>query len=99
MTSRSRIGAVAFSVNDGSDRSAVTTGYHSNWKRRSGPPLSALSRARCAITAARLPPAESPATAIRSGSPPNSAALAATHCNAAQQSCTAAGNGCSGASR
>ena len=37
MTSRSRIGASAFSVNDGSDRSAVIVGYHSSWKRERGP--------------------------------------------------------------
>ena len=39
MTSRSRIGASAFSVNDGSDRSAVTVGYHSSWNASLGPPV------------------------------------------------------------
>ena len=88
MTSRSRIGASAFSMNDGSDRSAVIDGYHSNWKRSAGPPL---SRASCAITAARLPPAESPATAIRFGSPPSSAACSPTQRKAAQLSLMPAG--------
>src|SRR6476646_6549260 len=56
-------GASAFSVNDGSEESHVVAGYHSSWNRIGGPPA---SRASCATTAARLPPAESPATARRS---------------------------------
>ena len=42
----------------------MVAGYHSSWKTIGGPPA---SRASCATTAARLPPAESPATASRSG--------------------------------
>src|SRR6185437_8553326 len=61
MTSRSKIGASALSVNDGRVRSAVVDGYHSNWKTSGGP---ALSQASWAITAEMLAPAESPATAI-----------------------------------
>src|SRR5213592_948252 len=57
-------GASAFSMNDGSDVSHVVAGYHSSWNRIGGPPA---SRGNCATTAARLPPAESPATAIRLG--------------------------------
>src|ERR1700677_1771117 len=99
MTSRSRTGASAFSAKDGSDRSPVTDGYHNSWNTSAGPPSSALSRARCAITAAMLPPAESPATAIRLGSPPSSVTCSPTHCKAAQLSSIPAGYGCSGARR
>ena len=53
-----------------------------------GPPR---SRARRATTAARLPPALSPATASRAGSAPSSAAWSATHVVTASQSSTAAG--------
>ena len=60
-----------------------STGYHSSWKTSGGPPW---SRAICAITAEMLPPAESPATAIRAGSPPNSAACSPTHRSAAHAS-------------
>ena len=81
MTSLFSSGASAFSVNDGSDVSPDVTGYHSSWNTSDGPPL---SRASCAITAERLPPAESPATAMRAGSPPSSAACSPTHRNAAQ---------------
>ena len=96
VTSLLSMGASAFSVNDGSVVSPVVAGYQSSWNVRFGPPA---SRARCAITAEMLPPAESPATAMRAGSPPSSAACAATHCSAAQESSIPAGNGCSGASR
>ena len=51
-------------MNDGSDGSHRTDGYHNSWKTIAGPPS---SRARWAIAAAMLPPAESPATAIRVG--------------------------------
>ncbi|COY53342.1 Uncharacterised protein [Mycobacterium tuberculosis] len=85
MTSRSRIGASAFSVKDGSDRSAMVVGYHSSWNTSGGPPT---SRANCAMTAEMLPPAESPATAIR---PPSSAAFSPTQRNAAQLSSIPAG--------
>src|SRR6202020_171170 len=99
MALRSSRGASAFSVKEGSDRSVVIHGYHSNWKTSGGSALSELSRASCAITAEMLPPAESPATAIRLGSPPNSAACSPTQHSAAQLSLMPAGKGCSGASR
>ena len=79
---------VGILVNDGSDVSHVVAGYHNSWNRIGGPPA---SRASCATTAVRLPPAESPAMASRSGSAPSSPACAATHCVAAQASSTAAG--------
>ncbi len=46
------------------------------------------------MTALNVPPAESPATTIRSGSPPNSAMLACTHRAAASASSTCAGYRC-----
>ncbi len=96
MTSRFRIGASAFSVNDGSDRSAVMDGYQSSWNASAGPPS---SRARWAITAAKLPPAESPATAIRAGSPPNSAGVLSGPLQGGPGVVQPGGKGCSGASR
>ena len=63
-TSLSRIGPSAFSIIDGRVVSPVVDGYQSSWKTSGGPPL---SRASCVITAEMLPPAESPATAIRVG--------------------------------
>ena len=66
----SRIGAAAFSVNDGSVASHNVAGYHNSWNAIGGPPL---SRASCAKTAEMLPPAESPATANRVVSAPISA--------------------------
>ena len=56
---------MAFSVNDGSDESHSVEGYHNSWKAIGAPAQSGLSRACCAMTAAIVPPAESPATAIR----------------------------------
>ena len=61
-----------------------------------GPPA---SRSRRAVTAARLPPAESPATARRAGSAPSEAACSPSQRTTASASSTAAGNGCSGARR
>jgi hypothetical protein len=87
----SRISAVAFSVKDGSDWSHIVEGYHNSWKAIGGPPLSELSRDSCAITADMVPPAESPATAIRVESAPISEPCSATHRVAAQASSTAAG--------
>src|SRR6516225_6162396 len=84
----SRIAAVAFSVNEGSDVSHRVEGYHNSWNAIGGPPL---SRARCAVTAAMVPPAESPATAIRLVSAPISCACPATQSVAAQASSMAAG--------
>ena len=73
------------------------TGYTSSWNRNGGP----SSRSCWATTAARLPPAESPPTAMRAGSIASSAAVdgSATQRTAATQSSIAAGNGCSGANR
>src|ERR1700730_19261448 len=88
MAALSRTGASAFSVNDGSDGSHSVEGYHNSWNRIGGPPL---SRARCAITAEMVPPAESPATARRLASASISLPCSATHCVAAQASSTAAG--------
>src|SRR5689334_13996735 len=84
----SRIGAAAFSANEGSDASHMVDGYHNSWNTIRGAPL---SRARCATAAEMVPPAESPATAIRLGSPCSSAAFSATQSVAAQASSTAAG--------
>src|SRR5690349_5807015 len=81
----SRISASAFSVNDGSDWSHNVDGYHKSWNVIGGP---AWSRARCAITAAMVPPAESPATANREGSAPIAPPFSATHSVAAQASST-----------
>src|ERR1700742_2441711 len=83
-----RIGASAFSVKDGSDAYHSVAGYHNSWNAIGGP---ASSRPRCAITAEMFPPAESPATAMRPASAPNSDPLAATQPRAAQASSTAAG--------
>src|SRR5215472_13272014 len=66
------------------------------WWAIRGPPA---SRARSATTAARLPPALSPATTTRSGSAPSSSAWAAAQVVAAHASSTAAGKRCSGPSR
>src|SRR6516225_5984164 len=52
-----------------------------------------------ASAAARLPPAESPPTAIRVPSPPSVAPFFCIHCNTARQSSRHAGNGHSGARR
>ncbi len=52
------------------------TGYTSIWKTTGGPPA---SRASCATTAARSPPALSPTTATRVGSPSSSVAWATDH--------------------
>ena len=68
----------------------------SSWKTIGGPPA---SRAIWLTTAARLPPALSPPTAIRDGSMPSSAAFAATHFVAAKLSLAAVGNRLSGAHR
>src|SRR5271155_885993 len=84
----SRIGAVEFSVNDGSDESHSVAGYHNSWNRIGGP---ASSRDRCAVTAEMGPPAESPARASRLASAPISLPCSATHCVAAQASSMAAG--------
>ena len=51
------------------------TGTSSNWSASGGPPR---SRAMSATTAARLPPADSPPTAIRVGSMPSRPAFAAS---------------------
>ena len=47
----------------------------------------------------RFAPADSPASTSRETSPPYDAAFSTTHSNAAATSSTAAGKGCSGASR
>ena len=60
---------------------------------------SPASRAINATTAAMLPPALSPATAMRDGSPSKTDVLFATHWNAVQQSSSGSGYGCSGANR
>jgi len=73
-------------------RSESVTGYTSTCSASEGPPV---SRARSADTAARLPPALSPATT--SGRP--SASDEATQSTASYASSAAAGNTCSGASR
>jgi hypothetical protein len=52
-----------------------------------------------ARTALRVPPAESPPTAIREGSPPRAPISVETHLATVMTSSTAAGKGCSGASR
>jgi hypothetical protein len=70
-------------------------GYTSSCAASRGP----RSLVSMATTAARFPPALSPPTAIRPGSAPSPSAFLATHSTAARQSSTAAGNGCSGASR
>src|ERR1700730_5094351 len=88
MALASRTGAVAFSVKDGRDGSHSVEGYHNSWNAIGGP---SLSRARCAVAAAMVPPAESPATAIRVVSAPSSVPCSATHSVAAQASSTAAG--------
>ena len=64
---------------DSVSKSQSHTGYTSTWSASAGPPA---SRARNAHTAARLPPALSPPTATRAGSPPNSAACATVHWSA-----------------
>src|ERR1700745_2494197 len=92
----SRMGAVAFSVKDGSEASHSVEGYHNSWNANGGPPV---SRDRCAVAAEMVPPAESPATAIRLVSAPISWPCSATQSVAAQASSTAAGEGCSGANR
>src|SRR5690348_15724040 len=88
MAALSRMAASAFSANDGNDASQSVEGYHNSWNWMGGPPL---SRARCAITADIVPPAESPATARRLVSASISLPCTATHCVAAQASSTAAG--------
>src|SRR6516225_480159 len=88
MALASRIGAVAFSVKDGSDGSHRVEGYHNSWNVIGGPPP---SRARCAVAAAIVPPAESPATATRVVSAPISRPCSVTQSVAAQASSTAAG--------
>lgn len=55
--------------------------------------------ARSAVTAARLPPLESPATTTRPGSQPSASASARAHSSTRRASSQAAGQGCSGASR
>ena len=72
------------------------TGYTISWKAMVGPPRSSV---KSAVTAVRLPPALSPARAIRLPSTLSSWALSATHLAAAWQSSAAAGNLFSGASR
>ena len=72
------------------------TGYTSNWNTSGG---RSPSRAISAITAARLPPAESPPTATRLRSMPSASDCAITQPVAAAQSSTAAGNLYSGAMR
>lgn len=62
----------------------------SSWYTSIGPPW---SRANWAITAAELPPPESPATAMRSGSPPSSATCSPTQRSAAHESSIPAGHG------
>ena len=57
------------------------------------------SRMTWATTAARLPPAESPATAIRDGSARNASPDTRTHVVASTQSWAATGARCSGAIR
>src|SRR4029453_17900085 len=58
-----------------------------------------FSRALITSAAARLPPAESPPTAIRVPSPPSVAPSFCIHRNTARQSSRHAGNGHSGARR
>ena len=58
-----------------------------------------MSRAAIDTLAARFPPALSPATATRFGSPPNDAAFFSTHSYDASASSCAAGNLFSGAIR
>ena len=87
----------AYSVSEGCDAaSPLTAGYSSSWKASRGPPARLADRA---ATVARLPPALSPATAMRRGSMPSACAFCATHCTAATASSTAAGNGCSAAQK
>ena len=52
-------------MNDGSDESHSVEGYHNSWKRDRRSAVVAGASVR--ITAAMVPPAESPATAIRVG--------------------------------
>ncbi len=68
------------------------TGYTSTWNRIG-------NGERWHTTAARLPPAESPPMASRSGSTPSVEAFSYAHFVASMQSVSPAGNGSSGASR
>ena len=97
MTSRSRIGASAFSVYDGSDRSAVTIGYHSSWKLqvRAGIVAGQVRHHRGEVAARRV---------AGDGDPVRVAAqlggmLRRPIATRPSSRCTPAGNGCSGASR
>jgi hypothetical protein len=69
----------------------IVTSSHAdtNTTASGGGSPSAISRN--AVAPARLPPAESPAVAIRDGSPPIDAAFARSQRNAAMQSSSAAG--------
>src|ERR1700749_4112402 len=64
-----RIGASAFSVQGGRDAPQVVAVYHTSWNAMGAP---ASSRPGCAFTGELFPPAESPATAMRPASAPNS---------------------------
>ena len=80
---------------EGDDMVRSVAGYTSAWSRSRMP----WSRSTCATTAARLPPAESPATAIREVSARSTSPDARTHVVASTQSCAAVGARCSGARR
>jgi hypothetical protein len=54
MTSRFSTGASAFSVNDGSDSSAVVVGYHSSWNRSAGIVARQLRHDRGQVSARRV---------------------------------------------
>src|SRR5689334_7828489 len=86
--------ALAFSRYDGDSKLKLVIGYTSSWCTGSFTPL---SRAIIETTAARLPPALSPPTATRLGSPLMLAAFDSTHWYAAKASSAAAGNLCVGA--
>ena len=88
--------ALAFSTYDSVVRLVWVTGYTASTCTGG---CSRLSRAAMAVANARLPPALSPASANRLGSPLIDAALASTHLYEASASSQAAGNLCSGASR
>ena len=88
--------ALAYSTYDAVVVSVCATGYTA---------ITALglgilaSRAAMAVATARLPPALSPAMAMRVGSPLMLAAFFTTHAYAANASSCCAGNLCSGAKR
>jgi hypothetical protein len=90
------IGVSVSSAMDGVSRRSSTAGMRRNWKHGVGPPR---SRAIRLTPAARLAPALSPPTAIRSGSMPSSAAFSTVQMKTAKQSSSPAGKEFSGARR